>query len=630
MENLQDVLYGQWRDIKKETRDELHKACYTIDDSLDYKAKREKVLVALKELAAQSFTKAGFPESLGGQLNPGAGMSIFEELIFSDASLQIKYGVQFGLFASAILHLGTEYHHNNFLPGVVSLETPGSFAMTEIGHGSDVSSLETTATYDKATKEFIINTPSRKAWKDYIGNAAKHGKAAVVFAQLIVDGESHGVHAFYVPIRSGIFNSLLPGVKSEDDGHKGGLNGIDNGRLAFENVRIPRVNLLNRYADVSEEGIYSSSIESKGKRFFTMLSTLVQGRVSLVGAAANAEKLALTIALNYAHRRTQFKNANGEEHSLIDYQTHQDRLYPRLARLFGTIGMHQELAELFHKVFSGEASEEERTLLETNAAAAKSLATWNALDTIQAAREACGGQGFLTENRLVQLRKDLDIYATFEGDNHVLLQLVARRLISDYADRMKHPSISDAMHYLSHRVMDRVNTTAIPVIAQNVHDLVKHNPQDLETMLASAEGMLNRRVEILTEKIAIAFKEGKEKGESVDKTFNSNQTDIVKLGLYYGELIHYRGYSKLINQVSDSSLEKILNLLKEIYFISILEKDALFITTNSLFSPQRIDLLIKYKRETLYDELGSHDLELIEAFDISGNLVRANIYDYDL
>src|SRR5690606_4976706 len=136
---------------------------------------------------------------------------------------------------------------------------------------------------------------------DYIGNAAAHGELAVVFAQLEVAGERHGVHAVVVPIR--IDGAPAPGVRIEDCGHKMGLNGVDNGRLWFDDVRVPRENLLDRFASVSAEGVYSSEIESKGRRFFTMLGTLVQGRVSVGGAGISASKVALTIAVNYADRR---------------------------------------------------------------------------------------------------------------------------------------------------------------------------------------------------------------------------------------------------------------------------------------------------------------------------------------
>ena len=143
----------------------------------------------------------------------------------------------------------------------MDLSIPGAFAMTEIGHGSDVAAVGTTATYDPATEEFVINTPFRGATKEYLGNAALHGVAATVFAQLITNGVNHGVHCFYVPLR-GDDGVDLPGIGREDDGLKGGLNGIDNGRLSFDHVRVPRTNLLNKYGDVAVDGTYSSAIDS--------------------------------------------------------------------------------------------------------------------------------------------------------------------------------------------------------------------------------------------------------------------------------------------------------------------------------------------------------------------------------
>ena len=170
----------------------------------------------------------------------------------------------------------------------------GCFAMTETGHGSNVQALGTTATYDATTGEFVLSTPDEISGKDYIGNAAVHATTAVVFAQLEVAGESHGVHAFVVPIRED--GRVLPGVRIEDDGLKMGLNGVDNGRIWFDGVRVPRANLLNRFADVTVDGVYESEIENPDRRFFTMLGTLVQGRVCVGGGAINAAKVALTIA----------------------------------------------------------------------------------------------------------------------------------------------------------------------------------------------------------------------------------------------------------------------------------------------------------------------------------------------
>ena len=289
VEALGAQLLGRWADARRASRDLAGRPEVQGVPGLDMEGHRARVLSQLSYLVENGAIQRAFPARFGGSDDHGGNVAAFEELVLADPSLQIKAGVQWGLFGSAVLHLGTAEHHEKWLPGIMSLEVPGAFAMTETGHGSDVASIATTATYDGVTGEFVIDTPFRGAWKDYLGNAALHGRAAVVFAQLITRGVNHGVHAFYVPIR-GEFG-FLPGIGGEDDGLKGGLNGVDNGRLHFSRVRIPRTNLLNRYGDVAPDGTYSSPIASPARRFFTMLGTLVQGRVSLDGAAVAASKV---------------------------------------------------------------------------------------------------------------------------------------------------------------------------------------------------------------------------------------------------------------------------------------------------------------------------------------------------
>ena len=273
-----DMLLGTWAQTRREAREMIKDPAFWRVDGLTVAEHRERVLGQLHRLVEHGVSSRAYPAEYGGQSDNGANLAGFQELVLADPSMQIKSGVQWGLFGSAIQQLGTKHHHDLWLDDVRTLKLPGAFAMTEIGHGSDVAAIGTTATYDPETEEFVINTPFRAAWKDYLGNAALHGQAATVFAQLITGGVNYGVHCFFVPIRTPE-GEMLPGVQSEDDGVKGGLNGIDNGRLAFDHVRIPRTNLLNRYGDVAPDGTYSSEIPSPGRRFFTMLGALVQGRV---------------------------------------------------------------------------------------------------------------------------------------------------------------------------------------------------------------------------------------------------------------------------------------------------------------------------------------------------------------
>ena len=220
-----------------------------------------------------------------------------------------------------------------------------------------------------------------------------------------------------------------------------GLNGVDNGKLWFDEVRVPREALLNRFADVSEDGTYSSEIENPNRRFFTMLGTLVQGRVCVGGAGINASKVALAIAVRYALRRRQFEaTSEDEEELLLDYGQHQRRLFPLLAHTYALHFAQEVVAGQCHQVFSGEVDDEKFIReLESRAAGTKALGTWHATRTIQECREACGGAGYLAENRFTALKADTDVFTTFEGDNTVLLQLVAKGLLTDYSSELRGP-----------------------------------------------------------------------------------------------------------------------------------------------------------------------------------------------
>src|SRR3954464_1114022 len=331
---LRTLLDGEYVEMRAKVRDWLSQPGNEPVDDLPMEHHRQKVFDWARELSSQGDTSVVYPVEFGGQNAVGKGVTAFETLAMGDLSLLVKCGVQFGLFGGAILHLGTEKHHERYLRDVASLALPGCFAMTETGHGSNVQALGTTATYDPETEEFVVHTPDDDARKDYIGNAARDGRLAVVFAQLIAGGEPRGVHALLVPIRDED-GDPCEGVRLGGCGPKLGLNGVDNGRIWFDQVRVPRENLLDRYAQVAPDGTYTSPIENPTKRFFTMLGTLIQGRISVSGASISATKVALTIAIRRALNRRQFGPPGGQEEALLlDYRTHQRRLFPGLATTY--------------------------------------------------------------------------------------------------------------------------------------------------------------------------------------------------------------------------------------------------------------------------------------------------------
>ncbi|MCS5732202.1 acyl-CoA dehydrogenase family protein [Herbiconiux daphne] len=634
VERLGQYLLGTWADVRLAARELTARPELQRIDGLTLDEHRQRVFGQLKLLVENGQVHRAFPSSLGGEDDHGGNIAGFEELVTADPSLQIKSGVQWGLFGAAVLHLGTAYHHETFLPGIMSLDVPGAFAMTETGHGSDVAAIGTTATYDEATQEFVIHTPFRGAWKDYLGNAAVHGTAAVVFAQLITRDVDHGVHAFYVPLRDET-GAFLPGIGGEDDGLKGGLNGIDNGRLHFDQVRIPRQNLLNRYGDVAEDGSYHSVIESPGRRFFTMLGTLVQGRVSLDGASVAAAKIALTIAVTYGNERRQFTaGSDTDEEVLLDYQLHQKRLMPKLATTYAASFAHEQLLTKFDEVFSGASdTDEDRQDLETLAAALKPLSTWHALDTLQEAREACGGAGFLAENRLVGLRADLDVYATFEGDNHVLLQLVAKRLLSDYSRRFAKADFGVLARYAVEQARGRtVNGTGLRSLAQTVADFgsTARSVGQLRDAAAQRQ-LLTDRVETMVAEVAAKLRPASKlsKKDAAD-LFNLHQSEIIEAARAHAELLQWEAFTEAIEGASgiaaglDDGTRVVLTWLRDLFGLGLIEKHLAWYLMNGRLSPKRAQAVGLYT-ERLSARLRPHAQDLVRAFGYGPEHVRAAI-----
>lgn len=625
---VNEALLGTWADTRREAREMIKDPAFWRIEGQPMPEHRERVLGQLKLLVEHNGSRRAFPEEYGGLNDNGANLAGFMELVLADPSLQIKSGVQWGLFGSAIYQLGTKKHHDKWLRDVISLDLPGAFAMTETGHGSDVAAIGTTATYDPETEEFVIHTPFRGAWKDYLGNAALHGKAATVFAQLITGGVNYGVHCFFVPLR-GDDGEFLPGVGGEDDGVKGGLNGIDNGRLHFDHVRIPRENLLNRYGDVAPDGAYTSEISSPGRRFFTMLGALVQGRVSLDGAATNGTALALYIAITYANQRRQFDSGAGsDEVVLLDYGKHQRRLLPRLAQVYAQFFANDELLQKFDGVFGGNSdTPEEREDLETLAAALKPLSTWNALDTIQECREACGGAGFLAENRLVGLRQDLDVYVTFEGDNNVLLQLVGKRLLSDYARQFKGADAAKLAGYAARQTAGKIfHGAGLRQFGQAVADFGS-TARSVELGLRADQQheLLAGRVEQMVADIAARLRPA-QKASPADAAaiFNANQAELIEAARAHAELLQWEAFSDGVNRFEDAGTRQVLTWLRDLFGLSLIEKHLAWHLINGRLSAQRAAAVSRYI-DRLCLRLRPHAQDLVDAFGFEPEHVRAPI-----
>ncbi|RKP16103.1 acyl-CoA dehydrogenase NM domain-like protein, partial [Rozella allomycis CSF55] len=350
-----------------------------------------------------------------------------------DPGFMTRMGVHFGLFLGALTGQGTPEQIAYWMgKGAFTLNGMiGCFAMTELGHGSNVAGLETLAVFDEENDEFVIHTPTLTATKFWIGGAGQSATHSAVFARMIVKGKCYGVKSFIVPLRDPSDFSLLPGISIGDLGPKMGRNAIDNGWIRFTHVRIPRSNMLMKHTKVSREGVVTEPPLQQ-----LAYGALILGRVTMIMDSADIAKKALTIAIRYSAIRRQFALQPGEiEKKILDYATHQYRLMPLLATTFAMNFAGLEVTKIYDslvaKLDSIKPSDPKigkvlDSLKETHATAAglKAFCTWTTLNIIEQSRQALGGHGYSSYAGLASLYQDFAVQCTWEGDNTVLtLQL---------------------------------------------------------------------------------------------------------------------------------------------------------------------------------------------------------------
>jgi acyl-CoA oxidase len=615
---LRHYLDGEYTEIRDRVRAALAEPGHEPADGLPRDEYRAQVSAWAKEVAGLGETAIGFPREFGGDNDIGRYVTGFETLGLGDLSLLVKLGVQFGLFGGAVHHLGTRRHHERYLPGIISLELPGCFAMTETAHGSNVQALETTATYDPQAQAFVVHTPHDGARKDYIGNAARDGRLAVVFAQLMVGGYSRGVHALLVPLRDAE-GRLLPGVRIEDCGAKLGLEGVDNGRIWFDSVRVPREALLDRFGGVTAEGDYRSDIESATRRFFTMIGTLVQGRVSISGAAISAAKVALVIAVRHAAGRRQFGPPDGaDEVPLLDYRTHQRRLLIPLAATYAYHFAQRRLVAELHDVFSREDFGRARRQLETLAAAVKAVTTWHATYAIQGCREACGGWGYLRGARFAALKADTDVFTTFEGDNTVLLQLAAKNLLTDYRDEFAGLNpLGMAAFYAGQAVETLAERTALrELLGRLADELLPGRDEDGDLLERETQLELFRwRQRHVLAGVARRLKRGIDADREPFEVFLDCQDHIVAAGRAWADLVVLEAFAAAVDHCDDRSLRPLLGRVCSLYALSRVEEERGWYQEHGRLSSVRSKSVIKAVN-ALCAELRPAAEPLVEAFGV--------------
>ncbi|KAH7619063.1 hypothetical protein Ndes2526B_g06014 [Nannochloris sp. 'desiccata'] len=541
-----------------------------------------------------------------------------EYLSLVDLSLTVKMGVQYSLWGGSVVNLGTERHRKKYFDDIDRLKLPGCFAMTELRHGSNVAGLQTEAVLDLHTDEWVVNTPDDGAIKWWIGNAAEDGKFATVFARLKVpapDGsgvlDDHGVHAFIVPLRDEEHN-LLPGVEIHDCGYKVGLNGIDNGAIRFTQVRVPRDNLLDRFATVDRSGRYSSPLPSAAKRFAATLGELTGGRVGLTNASIGVLKGAVTIAVRYSAQRQQFGPPDAAEVAVLDYPSQQLKLMPMLATAYV---LHFARNTLVDKYCEAKRTKDEALVADVHSLSAglKAYTTAYTNNALSIARECCGGHGYAAVNRLGALRSDHDIFQTFEGDNTVLLQQVAGLLLKEYRNQFRGSPIVATWSYLKQMAAD-----ALPPNPLVTHETDPHHLRDPAFLTSALRYRTGRLLHTLAARLR---KHSRRSGEFF--AWNKCLLHVLALSRAHVESVALDSMLAAVRSCVDPDCRRSLKAMADLFALDRIYNDIAF-RNDDYIAPEKAKAIMRMI-ERLCGELRGVAVPLVDSFHIPDYILRAPI-----
>ncbi|RAQ50537.1 acyl-CoA oxidase [Aspergillus flavus] len=340
------------------------------------------------------------------------------------------FGMNFLMFRRTIELQGTAEQRRYWLQEIDQMRINGAYAQTELGHGTFVRGIETTATFDVDTDTFTIHCPtptSVKYWPGGLGFSCSH---AIVAARLITHGKDHGVHMFIVQIRSLEDFAPVRGVELGDLGMKMAYNGTCNGYARFNYLRVSRSSLLAAHAQVTRDGTYSQAQAKAGtlplsKRVY---STMLDTRRNIVRCVAFGLAQAATITARYSIVREQgrlmFSDAAEEETAIITFKSQHYRLLTLIAQSYAILFAAKDFDFRYDQLVREQENDDHARLpfMHALSTGLKAWATTIASAGATEARKMCGGHGYVALSGLPEIEGSVSATATFEGENYVMWQ----------------------------------------------------------------------------------------------------------------------------------------------------------------------------------------------------------------
>uniref|UniRef100_A0A674DFV2 Acyl-coenzyme A oxidase n=1 Tax=Salmo trutta TaxID=8032 RepID=A0A674DFV2_SALTR len=542
------------------------------------------------------------------------GISDPEE-IYWDRSCLGALGLHFNMFLPTLYTQCNKEQFEKWVPLAESFKALGTYAQTELGHGTHLRGLETTATYDPATQVFVLNSPTITSIKWWPGGLGKTSNHAIVLAQLHTQGKCHGLHAFIVPLRSMNTHIPLPGVVVGDIGPKFGFDEVDNGYLKLENVRIPRDHMLMKYAKVEADGTYVKPPSAK-----LTYGTMVFIRSMIVGEAGRALAKSCTIAIRYSSVRHQSEIRPGSpEPQIMDYQTQQYKLFPLLATAYAYKFVGQYMNQVYHRI-TGDISQgdfSELPELHALSAGLKAFTTWTASEGIEVCRMACGGHGYSRCSALPDIYVNFVPTCTYEGENTVMMLQTARFLIKSYRQASAGHQLSGIVSYLneSERRLQPQSVSSRPTVV-NVNDL------------ASLVEAYKLRAAKLVELAAKSIQQELQKRVSQEDAWNNSAIDLVRASDAHCHYVVVKLFAAKLGEIGDTGVHSVLSTLALLYALQgIQQHSGDFLQTGLLSVPQLSQVSQRLKE--LLAQLRPNAVALVDAFDYCDEMLNSVLGRYD-
>ncbi len=378
---------------------------------------------------------------------------------------------------------------------------------------------------------------------------------------------------------------------------------------------------------MSAEGAYTSPIENPNRRFFTMLGNLVQGRICIAAASGSAAKTALTIAVRHGLRRRQFGPPEDDEIPILDYRTQQRRLMPLLAKTYALHFAQAELTDKFHQLFSSDdPAEREQRELESLAAGLKAVSSSHATETIQTCRECCGGAGYMAVNRFAALKADTDVFTTFEGDNTVLMMLVAKGILTDYKDHFSELDPRETVMFVAEQAVETiVERLFARKIAQVIADVVPGVDEVGDLLERESQlDLFHWREGHITAAVARRFRRGLEEGYDAFEVFRAVQNHAVAAAHAHVDRLVLDSFARGIEACEDGECRAALGTVCDLYALYTIESDRAFFQEHGRLTGARCKALTR-EVNRLCNEVREMSGALVDAFGIPDAVLRAPI-----